>query len=168
MRKMKILVPLVMLAIFVCVGFGCSNPDNLNLPEVPNTGGDGPSGDLIDPSTPTPYGYVEDGPWPEHPVILDFAFEKDGDLAISEGTSGVHLFDSFGEHKRIISTGGVYDGLIDVVPGAWDSGRGVIATGTPVAGCGWTSFYDDEHVTGGTLGPSAPLWWLAGEAHPPD
>lgn len=164
MRKMKILVPLVMLALFVWVGFGCSNPDNLNLPPVPPTGGDGPGGDLIDPTTPTPYA---EG-LPEHPVILDFAFEKDGDLAISERSSGIFLFDTFGVLKRNISLGAApYDGLIDVVPGAWDSGRGIIATGIPVVGCGWTSFYDDLYVTGGTLGPGAPVWWLAGEAHPP-
>lgn len=164
MRKMKILVPLVMLALFVWVGLGCSNPDNLNLPEVPNTGGDGPPGDLIDPTTPTPYA---EG-LPDSPNILDFAFEKDGDLAISEAATGIHLFDTFGEYKRNISPGQAgFEGLIDVVPGAWDSGRGVIATSSTLIGCGWVSFYDDLYVTGGTLGPGAPGWWISGEAHPP-
>ena len=164
MRKMKILVPLVMLALFVCVGFGCSNPDNLNLPEVPNTGGDGPGGDPIDPTTPTPYTQVD------LDVILDFAFEKDGDLAISEMNTGIQLFDTFGEYRRRISTQppGItpYDGMVDIVPGWQDSGRGIIATGPPVE-CGWVSFYDDEYVTGGTLFGSPAGWWWAGEAHPP-
>jgi hypothetical protein len=162
MNKIRILVPLAMLALLVWVGFGCSNADNLNLPIVPPTGGDGPQGDPIDPGTPVPYSQVE------FTNILDFAFEKDGDLAISDSASGIHLFDTFGEYKRNISEGATgYDGMIDVMPGLLDSGRGIIATGLPVIGCGWVSFYDDEYVTGGTLGPGAPEWWLGGEAHPP-
>jgi hypothetical protein len=165
MRKASILLPVIILVLFAWIGSGCSNADNLNLPEVPNTGNDGPQGDPIDPNTPAPYSQVE------FTSILDFAFEKDGDLAISDGASGIHLFDTFGEYKRLISTTppGVapYDGMIDVGPGPLDSGRGIIATGTPIPGCGWVSFYDDQYVTGGTLGPAPPAWWFSGEAHPP-
>ena len=162
MTKMKTMILILMLTLIVTVGFGCSNADNLNLPELPNTGTDGTQGDEIDPDIPTPYTQLPDGY-----NILDFAFEKDGDLAISEASSGVLLFDTFGELKRNISNGQAgFNGLIDVGPGALDSGRGIIATGNSVIGGGWTSFYDDQYVTGGTLGPSAPDWWLGGVAHP--
>lgn len=162
MARMKILVPIVMLALILVLGFGCSNADNLNLPDLPNTGTEGPQGDELDPDTLTPYSQVDLA------VILDFAFEKDGDLAISEASSGIHLFDTFGELKRNISSGvAPFNALISAGPNALDSGRGVIAAGTSVPGGGWTSFYDDEYVTGGTLGPSPPDWWFGGEAHPP-
>ena len=68
MRKLSIFVPVIILVLFAWVGAGCSNADNLNLPEVPNTGNDGPQGDPIDPSTPVPYSQVE------FTNILDFAF----------------------------------------------------------------------------------------------
>lgn len=164
MMRLKFLVPIAMLTLIVWVGLGCSNADNLNSPVVPTTGGD-PS-DPMDPNTPVPFSALAEE-LGEGYNILDFAFEKDGDLAISESSSGIWLFDTFGEFKRNLSDQSGFDGLVDVIPGAWDSGRGIIATGTPVIGCGWTSFYDDLYVTGGTLGPGAPLWWLGGAAHPP-
>lgn len=161
MIRMKFLIPIAMLTLLVWVGLGCSNADNLNLPVVPPVTGN-PS-DPIDPNTPVPFAGL-----PEGYRILDFAFEKDGDMAISDSTSGILLFDTFGELKRNISNGQTgFDGMIDVMPGGLDSGRGIIATGVPVVGCGWTSYYDDLYVTGGTLGPAAPSWWLGGEAHPP-
>jgi len=162
MMRMKFLVPIAMLTLLVWVGIGCSNADNLNFPVVPPTTDGNPS-DPIDPNTPTPFADLPLGYY-----ILDFAFEKDGDMAISDSSSGILLFDTFGELKRNISPGQTgFDGIIDVMPGGLDSGRGIIATGVPVPGCGWTSYYDDKYVTGGTLGPAAPVWWLGGEAHPP-
>lgn len=165
MMRMKFLVPIAMLTLIVWIGLGCSNADNLNLPVVPTTGGI-PS-DPIDPNTPTPFSELPELAGDNY-YILDFAFEKDGDLAISENSAGIMLFDTFGVLKRNISNGQTgFDGMIDVMPGALDSGRGIIATGLPVPGCAWTSFYDDQYVTGGTLGPAGAAWWFGGVAHPP-
>jgi hypothetical protein len=162
MRFLKILVPIAMLAMFLGLAFGCSNPDNLNLPKVPNPDDEG-GGDPLQPPVPTPYATPEDV---EITRIIDIAFEKDGDLAFSDANSGIHLFDPFGEYRKVMSGNTVWDGMVDMGPGVGDSGMGIVATGASELGdCIWEPLYDD--LSGGTF-PSPAVWWWEGEAHPPD
>ena len=144
MRAMKIFAGLVMLLLFVWIGIGCSNPDNLTNPDLPETGEDVEQGDSIDPDIPVPFADYAFGP------ILDFAFEKDGDLAISDASVGVPLFDSFGIYKdRNMTEGDMpFTGMIDLGPGLLDNGKAVIITGPPIF-CSWFTVFDDAHVVGG-------------------
>lgn len=143
MKGLRLLAPIAMLALFLWVGLGCSNPDNVNTPNVPNVN-DGIPGDVLDPQIPPSFLREGEGLG----FIYDMAFEKDGDLVFSTGV-GLSLFDQFAQFKRDIDGRSVWDGLVDTGPGVNDTGRAVIATGDPVD-CAWTSLYDDAHVTGGS------------------
>jgi hypothetical protein len=160
MKGFGFLTIIAMLLLIAWVSVGCSNADNLTQPSPPDPGVNDQQGNALDPDIPVPFADTEFG------RILDFAFEKDGDLAISDEGQGILLFDNFGDLKRNISEGSTpWTGMIDVGPGWLDSGRGVIATG-PSIKCAWTSFYDDKYVSGGTAFPSPAGWWWDGEAHP--
>jgi len=158
MKATKILAGLAMLLILCWIGMGCSNPDNIVKPPLPNTGDDTT---IIDPNIPTPFADWAFGP------IADMAFEKDGDLTVSDVGAGIELFDTFGIHKRNMTDDTPWTGLVDVGPGWLDSGKAVLATG-PKIGCMWTSFYDDQYVTGGGSFSSPAEWWWSGEANPTD
>jgi hypothetical protein len=149
MKGLRLLAPIAMLALFLWVGIGCSNPDNVNFPDVPNIGDDN-GGDVLDPSIPPSYVLPNDaGDLFSGVQILDLAFEKDGDLVFAIA-SGLELFDPFAQHKRNIQSG-IFDGLVDQGPGVNDFGRGVIATGPDLPNpCAWMSIYDDQFVTGGS------------------
>jgi hypothetical protein len=159
MKALRILVPIAMLAMFIWVGLGCSNPDTAVNPDLPNPGDDYNEGDQPQFPPPTPY-YHE-----SMSSIHDFAFEKDGELAISDDNAGIFLFDTFGEFRRMLNGQTTWDGLIDVGPGVGDWGRGIIATGSPIA-CFWASHYDDQYVSGGTSFGTPEQWWMEGEADP--
>jgi len=149
MRAMKILAGLAMLLLIGWIGLGCSNPDNLNNPDLPNPGKDNQQGDTLDPNIPVPFADWTFG------AIVDMAFEKDGDLTVSDAGTGIELFDTFGIWKRTMTSETVWTGLVDEGPGWLDSGKAIIASGPPIA-CSWKSFFDDAHVTGGNAFPDCP------------
>ena len=154
MRAMKILAGLVMLLMFAWLGMGCSNPDNFNSPTLPDPGKDDPQGDPIYPDIPVPFSDTE---FEAMTALVDLAFEKDGDLVLSDSGQGLLLFDPLGKFKRNISNGQtVWTGLVDVGPGVNDSGKSIIVSGPPIE-CAWKSFYDDAHVTGGAPFPDCPV-----------
>lgn len=159
MRAMKILAGLAMLLLFVWVGLGCSNPDNINQPDLPDPGQDGPQGDPLDPNIPIPFaGEVYEN-------ILDIAFEKDGDIVISDEVKGIYLYDHLGLFKKDMSEGTVpWTGLVDTGPGVLDKGKGVIGSGPPI-GCSWWTFDDDLFVEGSgpfRMAPAADTGTRAG------
>ena len=152
MRGFRLVSTIAMLALFLWVGIGCSNPDNVNTPDVPNINDNIP-GDVLDPQIPPSFVLPEaEGGELGLSIMYDLAFEKDGDLVISTPT-GVQLFDPFAQWKRDISRTppgeSPWDGLVDAGPGLNDTGRAMIVTGPPIA-CSWISFYDDANVTGGS------------------
>jgi hypothetical protein len=149
MRVLKILASLAMLLLFVWIGLGCSNPDNSIQPDLPDPGKEGPQGDPMDPNIPMPFSDVEFG------SIVDLAFEKDGDLVVSGFTDGINLYDNLGVFKRQMVSSVLWPGVVDVGPGWLDSGKSVIAMGTPIK-CAWRSFYDDAYVTTGAPFPDCP------------
>ncbi len=166
MKGLRFLAPVAMLAILIWVGIGCSNPDNVNYPEVPNINDDNP-GDVLDPGIPPSFVVPEDE-GDGLGFIADMAFEKDGDIVFSNG-AGLLLFDPFAQFKRNIG-GGYWDALVDTGPGVNDSGRSIIASGPDAdpGQCTWVAFYDDEFVTGGSPMAGSDTAWWGGEAHPPD
>jgi hypothetical protein len=150
MRAMKLLAGLAMLLIFAWIGIGCSNPDNANQPNLPNPGDDNHQGDPLDPNIPVPFADQAFN------NILDIAFEKDGDLVISDEDTGILLFDHLGTFKRNLSTNTTpWTGLVDTGPGVLDKGKGVIVSG-PVIGCAWSTADDDAYVAGSGPFRNAP------------
>jgi hypothetical protein len=147
MRAMKLLAGLAMLLIFAWIGLGCSNPDNTNNPNIPNPG-DGK--EPLDQNIPIPFADQD------YTSVLDIAFEKDGDIVVSDLTRGILLYDHLGALKRNLSTGTApWTGLVDTGPGVLDKGKGVIVSG-PVIGCAWSTADDDAYVAGSGPFRNAP------------
>ena len=161
MRVMKILAGLVMLLLLGWMVIGCSNPDNVVKPPLPNTG-DNDQQSNPDPTIPTPFAGVTFG------EIFDIVFEKDGDPVISDPSNGIRLFDTFGVFKRTMDPGSSWFGMVDVGPGWLDNGKAVIATGeqVPAGPCAWATFYDDQYVTGGGSFGDPATWWWGGTVNP--
>ncbi|MFH1677153.1 MAG: carboxypeptidase regulatory-like domain-containing protein [bacterium] len=158
MKRISILaVYILVLLTLVMLGACTSDKEG---PAAPNPVGPGNTGDPMDPSIPTPFGYPE-----LIGTVADIGIEGDGDIVLATD-AGLHLFTPYGVWKKSMSPE-LWQGLATTNFNPFDTGRGIMAISSEANDCRQVAQYDDSPTTGG-LGQFAvfdPLWW-GGEPDP--